>query len=871
MADKIYFDGFSKLLRKYDREGFIEQQRIKFTYYLCLVLIVFVGFLILNRMFFHPVTIRNDPSHIKILLPQIFLFLSVIVCFIILLKGYYNAAASLIPPILMITMWAVMFMSRDTILTRFDTIVYIFAVLSIIPLLVKRRYIILLIYPLINIVVLAIFLYIFKIKVGITGEEVRDYFIDVSVSLAFVGFIGYNIYRINNNALERAETENKKRAEAESALYKSEKGYREMAHMLPQTVYEADSNKSLTYFNKAGIDMFGYSIEEIKKGLELADLISEEDQERLFFNYQTVKGGIPSHGNKYTGRRKDGSLFPVEVHSSAIIEDGKPSGIRGIIYDISERINAENELRESNELFKTLVDSNPFSIILIGMDGRIILTNNVFTGNTGYSKEELTGKTTEEVGFRIDNNEEVLKELQNTGFLKNYETRVTDRTGKISNVILNISFVDIANNKTMLVTVIDITERKILENKLKESEALFRTMVDMVPYSINIIDKNEHYSLANNAFLKKFNLRLEDIRGKSFNDIGFIMNEKDRDNFYKSYYSNGEITNMEVGFTTPIKEQVYAMMSIKPILIDDEPHSILTTVDITDRKILEDKLLEYNQRLEDLVKERTEELATANSDLKETNIELNNQRERLELTLKKLEEAQSQLIETEKMASLGILTAGVAHEINNPLNYIFNGSVAIENYIKDKFPAQSEELKPLFEAINTGIDRTAEIVKSLNKYSRKEEKAFRSCNIHEIIDNCLTMLFNQYKNRIEIERDYTDQLPLIMGREGKLHQVFLNIITNAVQAIEDKGTITIKTLVINNKLEIHISDTGTGITSENLKNIFDPFFTTKDPGKGTGLGLSITQKIIQEHNGTILCKSKVNKGSEFIINFPGNA
>ncbi|MDX9848231.1 MAG: HAMP domain-containing sensor histidine kinase [Tenuifilaceae bacterium] len=220
------------------------------------------------------------------------------------------------------------------------------------------------------------------------------------------------------------------------------------------------------------------------------------------------------------------------------------------------------------------------------------------------------------------------------------------------------------------------------------------------------------------------------------------------------------------------------------------------------------------------------------------------------------------------MASLGVLTAGVAHEINNPINYIYNGAKAIENFLVDKSPENLETLKPLFEAISTGIHRITGIVKSLNKYSRKDESALVNCNLNEILDNALAILYNQFKKRIEINKEYSDTPPVTMAKEGELHQVLLNILINAIQSIENEGTITLKTQTSDNGISVSIKDSGIGIPAKYLSKIFDPFFTTKDPGKGTGLGLSITKRIIQEHKGTINCYSEPNKGSEFVITLP---
>jgi signal transduction histidine kinase len=162
----------------------------------------------------------------------------------------------------------------------------------------------------------------------------------------------------------------------------------------------------------------------------------------------------------------------------------------------------------------------------------------------------------------------------------------------------------------------------------------------------------------------------------------------------------------------------------------------------------------------------------------------------------------------------------------------------------------------------------AEIVASLNHYSRQDELKINECNIHEIIDNCLVILQSQLKNKIEVTKLYDTQLAIVIGNEGKLHQAFLNVITNAEQSIVDHGIINIVTEIKSNFINIAISDNGCGIDSENIQKVIDPFFTTKAPGKGTGLGLSITYNIIQEHNGIIEFNSQPNLGTIVTIRLP---
>ncbi|MFN8259184.1 MAG: ATP-binding protein [Bacteroidales bacterium] len=250
------------------------------------------------------------------------------------------------------------------------------------------------------------------------------------------------------------------------------------------------------------------------------------------------------------------------------------------------------------------------------------------------------------------------------------------------------------------------------------------------------------------------------------------------------------------------------------------------------------------------------------------NLELKTANQELENALTMLNEAQDHLIRADKMASLGLIAAGVAHDINNPLNYIMGGYTRLDMEFKDNPGQMNENINISLQAIKTGIDRVTEIVQSLGFYSRTGENQEEICNIHEILDHCLIILNNQLKYRIKVTKTYTGTGHVLKGNNGKLHQVFTNIISNAIHAIPDKGSISISTSMENNLLLVSIKDTGTGISKENLAKIMKPFFTTKEPGKGTGLGLSIVQSIIHEHNGSIEFFSEEGKGTEALVKLP---
>ncbi|WP_207431562.1 tetratricopeptide repeat-containing sensor histidine kinase [Sabulibacter ruber] len=291
-------------------------------------------------------------------------------------------------------------------------------------------------------------------------------------------------------------------------------------------------------------------------------------------------------------------------------------------------------------------------------------------------------------------------------------------------------------------------------------------------------------------------------------------------------------------------------------------------------------------------------LQRKNAEINAQKEELATQRDHLEKTYNDLLNTQEQLVQSEKMASLGQLTAGVAHEINNPINFV---SVGIESLrvnfadivevakgyfqlkpgedntqhllklekLKKEVEVESliQESEHLFSSVKNGATRTKEIVKSLKNFTRLDEDNLKKADLHEGLDSTLVILNNQLKNRIKIVRNYGD-LQEINCYPGQLNQVFMNILNNAAQAIPGEGTIAIKTYTDDDYAVIKIRDTGTGMTEEVKKHIFEPFFTTKDVGEGTGLGLSISYGIIEKHKGKIEVESHPGEGTEFTIRIP---
>jgi PAS domain S-box-containing protein len=330
-------------------------------------------------------------------------------------------------------------------------------------------------------------------------------------------------------------------------------------------------------------------------------------------------------------------------------------------------------------------------------------------------------------------------------------------------------------------------------------------------------------------------------------------------------------------------------------------------IDITQRKEFEYELQRANQSLaasEMTLRLSAEEQQTLNRELEEKNILLQNlihlersHNEQLNQILVELKNTQKQLIHSEKMASLGTLTAGLAHEINNPINFI-QGSVDILNRISPKiiqllqwFDSKKQELLltekndclplakenyskilALYEKslnnIALGIQRTNEIIFSLKSFSRTEGVQISKVNIYEVLDSTIVLLRNKFKNRITIHKDYEQELPSLESFPGQLNQVFLNIIDNAIQAIPETGHIYITVRNYGKAIAVKIRDTGKGMAPEIQNHIFDPFFSTKPAGEGTGLGLAISYSIIQNLGGSISFKSELNLGTEFEVILP---
>jgi hypothetical protein len=305
---------------------------------------------------------------------------------------------------------------------------------------------------------------------------------------------------------------------------------------------------------------------------------------------------------------------------------------------------------------------------------------------------------------------------------------------------------------------------------------------------------------------------------------------------------------------------------------------------------------EQNVKLEKSVTARTSELTEMNESLQET--------------LEDLRSAQQQLIQSEKLASLGQLTAGIAHELNNPINFVTSNVqslkrdfgdlreviesitslhpnsdkvvdellVVLERMKELDISFTLKEIDELLAGVENGAERTAEIVSGLRIFSRMDGNQETEANINELLSSTLIILRSNLKDEADVLTEFSENLPNISCQPGKLNQVFMNIITNAAHATMEtdfsrsEREVRVRTRLVNDEgkqfIQVDITDNGAGMTEQTKAQIFNPFYTTKEVGQGTGLGLSIVKGILDDHNATIEINSEIGKGTTFLLSFP---
>ena len=525
----------------------------------------------------------------------------------------------------------------------------------------------------------------------------------------------------------------------------------------------------------------------------------------------------------------------VKLNTSYLIENDKENKleIEGLINEVMKRRDAEEKVR----LFSLALEQSTEGIAVTNLEGNLLFANNAFANMHGFESKNVIGKHI--TSFQSAEQTQRIEDLKSQNY-NSSEFRGEDwhrrNDGSVFPTYTHTSFFrdELGNPIGMIGTHRDIT-------KLKKSEEEIRKLSSAVEQSIDgiaISDLNSKLTYVNEAFAE--------MHGYSQNDMIGMKVEKLHNNNQTEIFNKGmnkvKTKGSWEGEVVRIRKDGSPFPSYLSITLLKNNYEKITgflaiTRDITKRKQLEEEIKMYTEHLEDEVKKRTYDL-----------------------------------IQSEKMASLGQVVAGVAHEINNPLGYVNSNTEIISEYLdslknicKEKKALKIiQNMKKLINTNLIGMFRIAKTTKSLERFAIPYRGEKIIVDINQGIKDTLFILSNQFKHRIKVHEDF-GKIPKMICSPGQLNQVFTNIILNASEAM-DKGNLWIKTSSENGNIFIKISDDGKGIPKDLIHRIFDPFFSTKK--SCTGLGLSLSYRIIQAHNGDIKVNSEEGKGTTITIRLP---
>lgn len=532
---------------------------------------------------------------------------------------------------------------------------------------------------------------------------------------------------------------------------------------------------------------------------------------------------------------RDGSQLPVSDNISPIRRrpDGEIMGRILVFSDISKEYTQRKRIYETQKTMVAITDTAPDAIILMDAEGRISSWNIKATEIFGYTRAEAIGKNLHQLlapDRFLPMQEKNMKQFQESGtgaaIGKTLQLSAKHRDGREFPIELSLSSIKLQGKWNGIGIVRDITEKCIIEKKLEEDLRFRSTLLNVVPIPVFVKDRDGRYLSCNKAFEKFMGKTEEELLEKTFSeswlsDVPINYSEKD-----KELLSTGVSQAFDSVFTMPNGE--IREITLHKDIINDTQGNIVGIVGA----------------IVDMTEERKS----------------NRERTRIH----------AQLIHSEKLASIGTLAAGVAHEINNPLT-IIKGNTTFIRDTAGNCP-QCIEHQKILDKLDTAVDRVAAIVNSLRTFARADGDVIENVDLHKVIQDTLGLCEVIYrKANVMIELDLKCTRSMVRGNTGKFHQILLNLLSNSKDATEGReggGIIRISTRNEGSYAVLQVTDNGCGIDKKNMKYIFDPFFTTKPQGKGTGLGLSITHSIIESFGGTIDIDSKPGSGTTVTIRFP---
>ena len=559
--------------------------------------------------------------------------------------------------------------------------------------------------------------------------------------------------------------------------------------------------------------------------------------------------------------------------------EGEMIAVIETLLDLTERKRTEESLEKSEEKFFKAFHGSPDGIVINTKAGGLFIeANEAFVRMLGYLPEEVIGHSSVELGLWVDPGERarIIEQTDREGVVRNVEVSIRVKSGLIRTFLWSSDVIDLNGRDCLIVTVRDVTDQKENERQLlsskaeltskhEELSALFgqvesvkreweKTM-DCINDMVILLDRNGRVRRCNRAAVEFVGASYGEIIGQDWQQL-LKLTEMFLPpiSAIRSFYC--------CEFHLEAANRWLAVTYYRDSDAEDLEHSgaVVTINDVTESK------------------QAALELTQAYTELKETH---------------------DQMVQQEKMASIGQLAAGVAHEINNPTGYIISNLGTLSKYqarLVDFINAQSEiissldspeqqklatlrrqmkidyiigDLPDLVSESLDGAERIKNIVHSLKCFSRKDNDEYTTASITDCLESTINIIWNEIKYKATLKKEFGD-LPAIRCYPQKLSQVFMNLIVNAAHALEEKGEITVSAWQKESAIYVTVADTGSGIPEEIRGRIFEPFFTTKEIGKGTGLGLSISYGIVREHGGEITVESTVGTGTTFTVMLPLN-
>jgi PAS domain S-box-containing protein len=631
---------------------------------------------------------------------------------------------------------------------------------------------------------------------------------------------------VGHVTISRDITERKK---AEQALIEAEEKYKNLVESVSDMIWETDEKGVFTFVSPRIKDTLGYEVDEVVGKRRTLDFTPKGEAQKWLRRFAEINAKRrPFSGFEITHIHKNGNLVIFETSGTPFFDsNGDFKGFVGINKDITERKQAEEEIERQRAYFQQLFDNSPEGIALLDDADRFVQVNRGFEQLFGYRSEELKGRPINEVIVPEGLGEEAtaLSQPALDNQIRRKETVRKRKDGSLVDVDV-IGYPIQFDNQTVGVYAIysDITERKRSEQALRESQEFSSSLLENSPNPEFVVNPDTSVKYVNPAFEKLTGFSLDEITGIEAPYPWWPIEKREETT---AGFKNAMVTGgrrSERVFRKKNGERFWVVINSAPVMHEGKLiYFLVNWLDITERKLAEEERMELEQKAH---------LAS-------------------------------------RLASVGEMAAGIAHEINNPLTAVIGFSQLL---MDTDLPKNIEED---ITVIHKEAQRAASVARNLLTFARKHAPTKQLTNINSIIEGVLKLrAYEQSVSNIRVNTRLASDLPEVMVDHSQMQQVFINIILNAEAAMLESskgGTLTVTTHRVNDTVRASFTDSGRGIAKENLNRIFDPFFTTKEVGNGTGLGLSVCHGIVAEHGGRIYARSKPGRGATFVVELPVNS